>query len=183
MFILPALATADQGFGSHRACKAGSIRGKACSGAFYLNAACTKREGSVDEDFLRRTLECLATFRSGAKAMLLAFDFNYDEHGVRREDLSAFHVANRYAAQTAGRFTERLEWICSIHPYRTDAIDELGWCVENGARAVKWLPSAMGMDPASPRCDRFMRLWRDIVCRCSPMVAKNKRSTAVTFMI
>jgi uncharacterized protein len=121
----------------------------------YLNAACTKREGSVDEDFLRRTLECLATFRSGAKAMLLAFDFNYDEHGVRREDLSAFHVANRYAAQTAGRFTERLEWICSIHPYRTDAIDELGWCVENGARAVKWLPSAMGMDPASPRCDRF----------------------------
>jgi hypothetical protein len=23
------------------------------------------------------------------------------------------------------------------------------------ARAVKWLPSAMGMDPASPECDRF----------------------------
>ncbi len=121
----------------------------------YLNAACTNREGSVDEDFLQRTLECLAAFPSGAKAMLLAFDFNYDERGVRREDLSTFYVANRYALQTARRFAERLEWICSVHPYRTDAIAELGWCAENGARAVKWLPSAMGMDPASPRCDRF----------------------------
>jgi uncharacterized protein len=27
--------------------------------------------------------------------------------------------------------------------------------VKAGARAVKWLPSAQGMDPASPLCDRF----------------------------
>ena len=26
-----------------------------------------------------------------------------------------------------------------------------------GARAVKWLPSAMGIDPASPLCDDFYR--------------------------
>ena len=25
----------------------------------------------------------------------------------------------------------------------------------HGARAVKWLPPAMGIDPASARCDRF----------------------------
>jgi mannonate dehydratase len=121
----------------------------------YLNAACTHREGSVDQDFLRRMLECLDAFPPGAKAMLLAFDFNYDEHGTRREELSAFHVPNRYAAATAQRFAERCQWICSVHPYRVDALDELAWCAENGACAVKWLPSAMGMDPASPRCDRF----------------------------
>src|SRR5262249_58980564 len=92
---------------------------------------------------------------SGAKGMLLAFDFHYDEQGARREDLSAFYVPNRYAATLAQRFPERLEWICSIHPYRADAIDELQWSVSQGARAVKWLPSAMGMDPASAKCDRF----------------------------
>ncbi len=27
----------------------------------------------------------------------------------------------------------------------------------NGARAVKWLPPVMGIDPASPQCDRFYR--------------------------
>jgi uncharacterized protein len=122
---------------------------------FYLNASCTEREGTVDQDFVARVLQCLNAFPPGAKVMLLAFDFHYDESGARREDLSAFFVPNRYAAELARRFPDRLEWICSIHPYRADAIDELQWSAGQGARAVKWLPSAMGMDPASPKCDRF----------------------------
>ncbi|MDH3444723.1 MAG: amidohydrolase family protein, partial [Deltaproteobacteria bacterium] len=112
---------------------------------------------TVDHDFVQRLMECLGAFPKGVKSMLLAFDFHYDEQGVRREDLSAFHVPNRYAAAVAGRFPERLEWICSVHPYRVDALDELLWCKENAARAVKWLPSAMGMDPASPRCKSFYK--------------------------
>lgn len=122
---------------------------------FYLNASCTEREGSVDEDFVRRLLQYLDAFPRGAKAMLLAFDFHYDEHGARREGLSSFFIPNRYVAGLARRFPDRLEWICSIHPYRADAVEELDWSVGQGARAVKWLPSAMGMDPASPKCDRF----------------------------
>jgi uncharacterized protein len=122
---------------------------------FYLNASCTEREGSVDADFVARLLRCLDAFPQGAKAMLLAFDFHYDENGTRREDLSSFFVPNRYAADLAQRYPDRFEWICSIHPYRADAIDELQWSVRQGARAVKWLPSAMGMDPASPKCDPF----------------------------
>ena len=122
---------------------------------FYLNASCTEREGNVDADFVTRLLGCLDAFPEGAKAMLLAFDFHYDEHGMRQEDLSAFFVPNRYAAELAQRYPERFEWICSIHPYRADAVDELHWSARQGARAVKWLPSAMGMDPASPKCDRF----------------------------
>jgi uncharacterized protein len=122
---------------------------------FYLNASCTEREGSVDEDFVRRLLQCLDVFPRGAKAMLLAFDFNYDESGARREDLSSFFIPNAYAADVAQRFPDRFEWICSIHPYRADALDQLDWSVRHRARAVKWLPSAMGMDPASPKCDRF----------------------------
>ena len=122
---------------------------------FYLNASCTEREGKVDEDFVTRLLQCLDVFPSGAKVMLLAFDFHYDEQGERQEDMSAFFIPNRYAATLAQRFPDRLEWICSVHPYRPDAIDELHWSARQGARAVKWLPSAMGMDPASPKCDRF----------------------------
>jgi uncharacterized protein len=122
---------------------------------FYLNASCTEREGSVDEDFVRRLLQCLDAFPRGAKAMLLAFDFHYDERGAQREDLSSFFIPNHYAADLARRFPDRFEWICSIHPYRADAIDQLDWSARHGARAVKWLPSAMGMDPASPKCDRF----------------------------
>ena len=41
----------------------------------------------MDEDFVTRLLQCLDVFPSGAKVMLLAFDFHYDEQGERREDL------------------------------------------------------------------------------------------------
>ncbi|HUF40492.1 MAG TPA: amidohydrolase family protein [Verrucomicrobiae bacterium] len=122
---------------------------------FYLNAACTETEGRVDEDFVRRLEHCLEAFPSGAKIMLLAFDFHHDASGARREDLSAFRIADRYAAELAQRRPDRMEWICSIHPYREDVLEALAWAAQRGARAVKWLPSAMGMDPASPRCDVF----------------------------
>ena len=142
----------------------------------YLNAACTEHEGRIDQDFVRRLLECLDEFPSAAKAMLLAFDFNYDEQGTRREDLSAFHVPNSYAAFTAHRFSDRFEWICSVHPYRADALEELDWCVANGALAVKWLPSAMGMDPASHRCDGF---YAALVSRRLPLLTHGGEELAV----
>jgi len=122
---------------------------------FYLNAACTETEGRVDEEFVRRLEHCLEAFPSGAKIMLLAFDFHHDVSGARRDDLSAFRIADRYAAELAQRRPDRMEWICSIHPYREDVLEALAWAAQTGARAVKWLPSAMGMDPASPRCDGF----------------------------
>ena len=122
---------------------------------FYLNAACTETEGRVDEEFVRRLEHCLEEFPSGAKIMLLAFDFHHDVSGARREDLSAFRIADRYAAELAQRRPDRMEWICSIHPYREDVLEALAVAAQTGARAVKWLPSAMGMDPASPRCDVF----------------------------
>jgi uncharacterized protein len=122
---------------------------------FYLNAACSEIEGEVDQDFVRRLLHYLDAFPAGAKIMLLAFDFNHDLSGAQREGLSAFRIADRYAAELAQRRPERLEWICSVHPYRQDALEVLDWAAQRGARAVKWLPSAMGIDVASARCDRF----------------------------
>lgn len=39
--------------------------------------------------------------------------------------------------------------------YRRDCVVELEFAAGQGARAVKWLPAAMGIDPASPLCDGF----------------------------
>ncbi|MGH7863606.1 MAG: amidohydrolase family protein, partial [Candidatus Binataceae bacterium] len=46
-------------------------------------------------------------------------------------------------------------WAASIHPWRADCVEALEQAKRDGARAVKWIPAAMGIDPASPRCDRF----------------------------
>lgn len=127
---------------------------------FYLNASCVGAEAGVDQQVMEQLLRLLDGFPAGAKAMLLAFDHHYDALGNRLLQRSSFHVPNEYVQGLARSFPARFEWIASIHPYRADCVEALAWAVERGARAVKWLPPAMGMDPASPKCDRFYEALR-----------------------
>lgn len=124
---------------------------------FYLNASCPEPVESTDEGFLARLLRLQDDFPPGAKLMLLAFDWFHDRAGRPLQAASSFYTPNRYARQVAARYPQRFEWVASIHPYRADALDALAQAVEQGARAVKWLPAAQGMDPASARCDAFYR--------------------------
>jgi len=121
---------------------------------FYLNAACTD-SGHVDSSFLRRLLELHTELPVGAKLLLLAFDYTYDEKRNQQKTQSAFHTPNAYAAKTARAHPHQFEWIASIHPYRQDCVEALHKAVKQKARAIKWLPPAMGINPASPLCDRF----------------------------
>lgn len=123
---------------------------------FYLNAACIDPgKKQVDEDYVARVGELLDDFPVGAKAMLMAFDRVHDETGKPNQDGSAFYIPNAYAAKVAQSRPDRFVWTASIHPYRDDAANAVAEVVRNGAVAVKWLPSAMGIDPASARCDAF----------------------------
>ena len=67
-------------------------------------------------------------------------------------------MPNEYACAVALRSPRHFEWVASIHPYRVDALEALSRVAQDGARAVKWLPVAMGIDPASSRCDVFYAL-------------------------
>jgi mannonate dehydratase len=123
--------------------------------AFYLNASCTPDNGRSDLAYVERLYWLLEQLPAGAKSLLLAFDWFHDERGRRVPEASAFHTPNAWAASLASKYPERFEWIASIHPYRRDAVELLRKAARNGARAVKWLPPAQGMDPASPLCDSF----------------------------
>jgi len=123
--------------------------------SFYLNAACVADEAGMDAAYVERLLALHAVFPQGAKRMLLAFDWHHDENGKRVETLSPFHTPNEYAQRLVREHPQHFGWIASVHPYRADAIDALERAAQGGARAVKWLPAAQGMDPADPRCDRF----------------------------
>lgn len=122
---------------------------------FYLNASCTENNGHVDSNFVASLMGFKEGLRAGSKIMLLAFDYHYDEQGRRSEDLSSFYTPNNYVALLAKNYPQHFHWIASIHPYRKDAVEALEAAIASGARAVKWLPPAMGMDPASPLCDPF----------------------------
>ncbi|OGI42966.1 MAG: hypothetical protein A2150_04055 [Candidatus Muproteobacteria bacterium RBG_16_64_11] len=122
---------------------------------FYLNAACVADSEARNGAYVERLLALHGDFPAGARFVLLAFDYHHNEQGERVPALSPFYTADRYAAAVARRYPQAFEWIASVHPYRADCVPALEWAAANGARAVKWLPNVMGMDPASPLCDRF----------------------------
>lgn len=124
--------------------------------AFFLNAACAgEDEESLDAAVVRRIEHLADELPPGAKVMLLAFDHAHDADGRRRDDLSTFAVSDAYAARVARRRPDRFEWVASIHPYRRDATAALATAARSGARAVKWLPQAMGIDLAHPQSLAF----------------------------
>jgi uncharacterized protein len=125
-----------------------------------LNAACVDESvPSIDRAYVQRLQELAAGFPSGARWWLFAFDQAVDDSGQPRPDWSTFHVPNAYAAQVAAQLNagmaQRFDWVASVHPYRADALQQLQVALQAGAVAVKWLPSAMNIDPRDPRCQPF----------------------------
>ncbi len=124
---------------------------------FYMNASCATsgNKKTIDEGVVQRMLDLHADLPEGFRYMLLGFDYYRNEDGTINHEYSPFHTPNEYARQLANTYPSQFEWIASIHPYREDAVIALQSAVNNNARAIKWLPSAMGIDASSPKCDAF----------------------------
>ena len=122
---------------------------------FFLNAGCAYGADGVDKGYVARLRALAEGMRPGYKLLLLPFECNVAEDGKVAWERTAFYVPDRWAAEVAYRTVGRFEWAASIHPYREDAVPRLRAAIAGGARAVKWLPAAMGIDPDSPKCDPF----------------------------
>lgn len=124
---------------------------------FFMNAGCAHRapKGEVDGAYAARLANLVEGMRPGFKMLLFAFDWFHDERGQLVRENSTFHTPNDYAAAICQAHPDKFAWAASIHPYRADALDALERAVQSGAKAVKWLPAAMNIDPASKRCDTF----------------------------
>lgn len=123
---------------------------------FYLNAGCAHQApGRVDQSYVERLHNLADGMTPGFKLLLFAFEQAHDADGRPRPELTAFHVPDATARDVARAHPAYFEWACSIHPLREDCVEALEAAAKDGARAVKWLPPAMGIDPASPACDRF----------------------------
>lgn len=145
---------------------------------FYMNAGGVQEaQGGVDEQYVAHMVRLLDSLLvRGPKIMLLAFDYAHDARGACLPDDSVFHVSNTYAASVVQRYPDHFEWIASIHPYRPDAAELVRQVAAQGARAIKWLPSAQGIDPASPRCQAF---YAALVATGLPLLSHAGREQAV----
>ncbi len=134
---------------------------------FYFNATCVDESAAsaglkhVDVQYIDRLRDQLKGMvpagTATPKLMLMAFDWHRNERGEPVPERSTFMMPHDWVVQVVRQYPDDFEWTASVHPYRPDAIEALREAHANGARAVKWLPAAQGMDPASARCDPFYK--------------------------
>ncbi len=148
---------------------------------FFLNAGCVHdAKGSVDRAYIERMqnlVDGLDPAESrGAKLLLFAFERAHDEQGRPDLERTGFYVPDAYARDTAKAHPRYFEWAASIHPYRGDALEALQRAKAEGARAVKWLPASMNIDPASARCQAF---YEELTKRDLPLIVHCGEERAV----
>ena len=123
---------------------------------FFLNAACAHdAPDNVDRAYVERMQKLVDGLRPGTKMVLFAFEAAHGEDGKTDAERTNFYIPNAYARDIARAHPRYFEWAASIHPYRADCVEALEQAKRDLARGVKWIPAAMGIDPASRRCDRF----------------------------
>jgi uncharacterized protein len=121
-----------------------------------LNAACVGGDAtSVDRAYVERLISLTHDFPAGARWLLFAFDNAHGDDGAVQPDSTTFHVPDRYARSVVSAHAERFGFVASIHPYAPDTLERLNAAIANGALAIKWLPSAMNIDPRDARCRPF----------------------------
>ncbi len=89
------------------------------------------------------------------KLVLLAFERHVDDDGNEVPEKTELFTPNEYPLEVQKQHPDVVIAGCSVHPYRKDGVARLEKFLDLGARAVKWLPNAMNIDPSSPRCDAF----------------------------
>jgi predicted TIM-barrel fold metal-dependent hydrolase len=92
------------------------------------------------------------------RVVILAQDGRYDDQG--RLDLqltTSIYVPNRYLFRVVRQHPDRFFPCPSINPRRRDALDELDYCFEQGARVLKIHPPTQDVDPGNERFRPFFR--------------------------
>jgi predicted TIM-barrel fold metal-dependent hydrolase len=124
----------------------------------FVLKRCGARMSDPPRDVDRRYLDYLVAQAEAApsvdRIVLLALDGVCGPDGRVDEGRTHLLVPNAYVLEAA-KASPKLLAACSVNPLRADALAELDRCAAAGAVLCKWIPAAMGFDPADPRCAPF----------------------------
>jgi predicted TIM-barrel fold metal-dependent hydrolase len=128
----------------------------------YMSSAGVADEQKADPQAVARLTSLVSSIENHGKHRLLAFDKHYRRDGSVNLEKTEFYVPNEYVFELAERHPDLFVPNISVNPYRPDAIAELEKWARRGARIVKWLPNAMGIDPSDPQCDPFYEKMKEL---------------------
>jgi predicted TIM-barrel fold metal-dependent hydrolase len=125
--------------------------------AVVLKCAGVTDEARADQQYVDRLLALARGFPRPPKLAILAFDYRYARDGGVDRGGSEFFTPSEYVLRLARRCPQRFLPVVSVHPYDPKALKRLEAYAGAGARLVKWLPNAQGMDPSDPAIDPYYR--------------------------
>jgi hypothetical protein len=116
----------------------------------------------IDELWLKRICTFLESNEHVSEVVGLCLDMPHTESGEPILENTQLHVPNSWGVHAHTFSRGRILFGASVHPYRKDALEELQKVYAKGAFLIKWLPSMMGIDPASEKCDPFYAALREM---------------------
>jgi hypothetical protein len=128
----------------------------------YCDAAGIHDLEHGDQQYVERLVDLVRGMPKHGRFDLLAFDARYDHDGARLDERTEMFTPDTWSIEVARQHPDLFDPVISVHPYRKDALAALEAGARAGATLVKWLPNAMGIDPADPRCDAFYDRMRDL---------------------
>jgi predicted TIM-barrel fold metal-dependent hydrolase len=123
-----------------------------------MSGAKVTDRSQADQQYVDRLVSLIGNIEGGGKGHILAFDHHYNPDGTINEEKTNFYTPNEWVFSLVDRYPEVFAPTISVHPYRPDALEELEKWAKRGARFVKWLPNAHGMNAADPRNDDYYRM-------------------------
>src|SRR5574341_2047378 len=123
----------------------------------YASASGIKTVENADQEYIERLVHLARAIKRHGKYRILALDRHYNRDGTVNLSKTNMYVPNDYVVDLAKRYADIFSPVISVHPYRSDALAELDKWADAGVKYVKWLPNAMGIDPAAQSVEPFYR--------------------------
>jgi predicted TIM-barrel fold metal-dependent hydrolase len=128
----------------------------------YQSAAGIEHPSNTDAEYVERLVRLVRAVKRHGKLRILAFDKHYNTDGSVNLEKTNMYIPNRYVVDLAAQYPDIFLPVVSIHPYRRDALAELDRWAKAGVKYVKWLPNAMGMDPADDATIPFYEKMKEL---------------------
>jgi predicted TIM-barrel fold metal-dependent hydrolase len=127
----------------------------------FFKASGISDENDADRQYADRLLSLSRGFPRPYRLAILAFDARRDKNGHIEADKTEIHTPSSYVLDIAKRYPNDFIPVVSVHPYDPEALAKLDAYADQGARIVKWLPNAQGMDPSDPAIGPYYKKMAD----------------------
>ena len=128
--------------------------------AVYLSGAKVDDLENANEQYVKRLVSLINFNKNHGKFHILAFDHNYNKDGTINQGKSEFYVSNEYIFKLHEKYPDIFVPVISVHPYRKDALIELEKWAKKGAKWIKWLPNAQGINASDQSNDEYYKMMK-----------------------